>query len=377
MSVFARDGRPTFYFQARTRTGTWRQLSTGTSDKRLAREIDRMWELLAQQREWDLLAMVGDQQIAIGTLYDAWRDSHGDAVILRKRLNDIDIAAMVPEYLDRYAASGVSPDTVAHAATVLYRLFPKGTAVHASQVTSESLEHRLAQYPASASTRRKVHSLWSGFFDSKPVRAALGGNLMQEVDRPSQRKHPPMFYEWPYVEQIIQAQPTPERAAYFALLYGSGIEVSVALRIRRTDIIEKDRQVRAPGTKALTRDRVVRVDDRAWPAFWAVARNAIGMTHVFPIWNRHTVSDWHHETVLQLAFEVQYPLKNARHHWAATHLRAGWGIHAVQRQLGHSTPTLTLNTYGQFIPSGADIDGYARRFEEYENSRISAVAGAK
>ncbi len=376
MSILRRNARPTLYLQARTRTG-WKQLSTGTADKKLAKEIDRMWDILASGREWDLLSQVENHTLDIGALYDAWKEAKGNVSMARQKLNDADVAALVPGYLDYYAAKGVRPDTVAHATTVLRWLFPDGATVPASRLDAAWLAERLASYEASPATRRKVHSLWSGFFDYKPVRSALASNPMRDVDRPKQRKLPPRFYEWPYVEQIIRAQPTIERAGYFALLYGTGLDVSDALQIRRSDIDEKDRQIRAPGTKAHTRDRIVVVDDRGWDSFWAVARSAIGMAHVFPRWNRHTVSHWHSATVRALGFEVRYPPKNARHHWAATHLRAGVSIYVVQRQLGHSTPMLTLNTYGQFIPSAADLRANAKKFEDYEFGRLSANGGAR
>ncbi|MDA1081985.1 MAG: tyrosine-type recombinase/integrase [Gemmatimonadetes bacterium] len=376
MSVLKRKDRPSLYLQARTRTG-WKQISTGTKDRRLAKEIDRMWDILASGREWDLLEQVENHTLVIGKLFDAWRDARGNTATLRQKLNDADIAALLPEYLDCYAGSGVSPDTVAHARTALLWLFPEGVAIPASQLDAAWLSQRLTTYPASASTRRKIHSLWSGFFNYRPVRSVFLHDPMGEVERPKQRKLPPRFYDWPYVEQILRAQPTPERAGYFALLYGTGLDVSDGLQVRRSDIDERNRQIRAPGTKAHTRDRIVTVDDRVWDLFWAIARRAIGMAHVFPQWNRHTVSHWHGATVKALGFEVRYPLKNARHHWAATHLRAGVSIYVVQRQLGHSTPMLTLNTYGQFIPSAADLRADAKKFADYEFRRFSANGGAR
>ena len=177
--------------------------------------------------------------------------------------------------------------------------------------------------------------------------------------------------------RAIRAQPTRERMAYFALLYGTGIEVSVGLQVRRTDIIDKEREIRALGTKAATRDRVVTVDEWAWETIWAVARTAIGMAPIFPRWNRWTVSDWHRDTISSLGFAVQYPLMNARHHWGATHARSGTPIHIIQRQLGHSSPQLTLSTYGLFCPDGTDRARYSTQHEAYEQRRVSANGGAR
>jgi integrase len=65
------------------------------------------------------------------------------------------------------------------------------------------------------------------------------------------------------------------------------------------------------------------------------------------------MSRWHSETLEKLKL-AHLPLHNARHHWAVTYLRAGVPPELVRRQLGHSTPVLTLKTYGAFIPSGED-----------------------
>jgi integrase len=65
------------------------------------------------------------------------------------------------------------------------------------------------------------------------------------------------------------------------------------------------------------------------------------------------MSRWHSETLGQLKLP-HLALHNAHHHWAVTHHASGVPLELVRRQLGHSTPVLTLKTYGAFIPSGDD-----------------------
>jgi integrase len=62
-------------------------------------------------------------------------------------------------------------------------------------------------------------------------------------------------------------------------------------------------------------------------------------------------------------------LHQARHHYAVTHLRAGVPVAVVQAQLGHSTPMLTLSTYGAFIPTGADREKWEREVEADQKRR--------
>ena len=49
------------------------------------------------------------------------------------------------------------------------------------------------------------------------------------------------------------------------VLYGTGIEVSVALRLTRADVWDTSQEINAAGTKTHTRHRVASVADWAWP----------------------------------------------------------------------------------------------------------------
>jgi integrase len=95
---------------------------------------------------------------------------------------------------------------------------------------------------------------------------------MDAVERPGVERSPSRFYELDVVERIINYQPTAERRAIFALLYGTAVEVSTALDLRRGDVWEASTEVRAAGTKAHRRDRVCRVADWAWPILWQHVR---------------------------------------------------------------------------------------------------------
>ena len=59
----------------------------------------------------------------------------------------------------------------------------------------------------------------------------------------------------------------------------------------------------------------------------------------------------------------------ARHHWAVMRLRAGVPLEVVRRQLGHSTPMLTLQTYGAFVPRGVDRAHWEKQVTKAERRR--------
>src|SRR5436190_22100118 len=72
------------------------------------------------------------------------------------------------------------------------------------------------------------------------------------------------FLDEPDLIRLAKAHEEPFRTLS-ALLAGTGIEVSVALGLRRRDVDTLTREIRAAGTKTYSRDRVVRVADWAWP----------------------------------------------------------------------------------------------------------------
>jgi len=376
--IFKREGRPSWYFQAQLPRGTYRQLSTGTPNKALALKIARTWQTLARDdRAWDVLSHVLNGTRSIGEIFDAYQTARGEVREVRRQLNDACLSTLLNEYLTEYGQSGVRPDTVDHVTGALRWLIPEGAGLRVSDATPEWLSEKLRNYPASASTRRKIRSEWNGFFtwlrDTKNI---LDRNPMDRVKAPAQRRQPIEFYERDEVQRIIGDQPNEERRALFALLYGSGTEVGTALHLTRADVDPSRKEVRVRGTKAHSRDRVVRVDDWAWPTFWTFVQNRISGL-LFSITSRHTVSHWHLATVRALGMGRKYPIKNSRHHFAATHLRAGAPVHLVQHQLGHSTANLTLNTYGRYVPSQEDHERVQRQLEVVEQARLSAMGGAR
>lgn len=380
--VYKRTGRPTWSFQAQTETG-WKQLSTGTGARPLAQRVEAMWaSLAAEHRAWDVLGRVLAGALPVGRLYDLWTATRYDVAEIRRRLNDTDVEPLVAEWHGVHAGT-VKPDSAAHALRHVRWLLPEARAVLASSVTTLWLTQRLAAYPGKQNTRRKVHSSWSVFFQYlTDVRGLFAANPVAAVKRPKAEESPIRFYDLDTVERIVGWQPTPERRALFALLYGTGIEVSVALALTRADVWEATREIRAAGTKAHTRDRVARVAEWAWPAVWAHAAARTPTARLFPAWSRFTVSDWHRQAVGDgvkdthgrvaapgLALARRYPLHCARDHWAVRAARVGTPIAVIQHQLGHESPTLTLKKYGRFLPSAADRAKWEQAATEYDAAR--------
>lgn len=389
--VYQRKGRKSYEAKLLMRNGDYQQVALRTSSKLVAAQREAMWTELAREHQaWDLLERVLEKTLRLDRLHDLWKATHYNVHEVRRRLVDADVSGLVPEWHAIYVRSGVAADTAAHALAHVRALIPEGQRVLASSLTVERLTALLYGYRSpprskrareageagelpSPNTLRKVHANVSQFFDYLTrVKGLYPGNPMQAVEPPGLTKTPIRFHEASAVERIVGAQPDAMRRALMALAYGGAIEVSVTLRLTRADLWPATKECRSAGTKTHTRDRVSRIADWAWPIVWAYAKDFLPTARLFPAdLNRHTVSDWHRQTQVALGIPA-LPLHNARHHWAVRALRAGTPVQVVQLQLGHSSSTITLQTYGRFLPSAADRDHWERQASAHEARRREA-----
>jgi integrase len=373
--AYRRGRRKTWSFQARTARG-WKQLSSGVTDRVLANRMERMWERLAGEfRAWDLLDPVLEARQDIGALFDLWERTEHNPHEVRRLLEDCDVEPLVADWHAVYSRKHPDTESPAHALAHVRALLPAGQGRNVSTVTTAWLTERLYAYPGAPATLVKVHASWSVFFDHcTRVRGLFPVNPMAAVEKPDVRRGPIHFYELEAAKRIVEAQPDPARCALVALLYGTGTEVSVALRLTRADVDPVTKEIRASGTKTHTRDRMARVADWAWPIFWSYAKDHLPTARLWrATLTRFTVSDWHRATVKALELPA-YPLKNARHHWAVRMLRNGAPIHVVQGQLGHSSAKLTLDTYGVFVPRADDRARAEAQVTRAEAERAAALA---
>jgi integrase len=61
-----------------------------------------------------------------------------------------------------------------------------------------------------------------------------------------------------------------------------------------------------------------------------------------------------------------------RHTAASLLIREGASVKAVQKQLGHATASITLDTYGHLFPD--ELDGLAGRLEDLHDRALAARA---
>lgn len=382
--AYRRAPRPSFYFDGRTRTG-WKQLCAHTPAKRLASKIEQMWaELAERHRAWDLLEPVLTTPRTITALWDLWDETRHDIEEIRRRRNDVDVEPIVSEWYEIYSKQ-VEVDTANHALVHVRHFLPEGTPRLRSAITKDWLTTELAKYPGKRNTRRKVHSSMSVFLDYCVMTKGLFAlSPMLMVPRPKLERALPAFYDVATVRRIVDWQPTTTRQAFFALVYGTGADVSPALLVHRSDFDQKKKEVRIMGTKSAGRDRIVRIADSLWPIVWAHAKTVLS-GRVFPNeWSRWTVSDWHRQTVgegtkdthgnveqVGLRLPRQLPLRKARHHFATRLLQAGTPVRIVSEQLGSDERTV-LKHYGPWITSPDDRAKWETLASAQENGALPA-----
>jgi integrase len=355
MMVFRRRGLTTWTVSIPTPGGKVRK-STGTTDKATADAIESAVKYCIRKRETPLLNALLDNKITVGQLYDAYMAEKLPA--LRAQLDDVDLEPFVAEWKKRIAAD-VKPDTLEHYVFHVRSLLTEGKPFPRSRFTVDALDKWPSEYPATPSTRRKAHSAMSNFaqFLGKK-KHLLEHNPMRPVDAPAQGAPRERHIDVADMKRLANYQPEPF-CALSALLGGTGIEVTVALALKKRDVDVARREIRAAGTKTHSRDRIVRVADWAWEYVAELIADRRPNDRLFPGIDRWQAADAHNDAC-DLAEIEDYQLRDQRHSYAVRAERAGTPAELIARQLGHANAVRVLKVYGKFMPSQQDRDKWEK-----------------
>jgi len=272
-------------------------------------------------------------------------------------MQDVDIEPHVSAWL-KALESHTETDTRDHYKLYARSLIPEGKRFPRSALTHERLIQWLASRPVGRSTKRKYHAAMSGFCEYLRSIGILQRNPMRDVKAPSPAPARMSNLESADVLRLIEAQSAPYNVLS-ALMHGTGIEVSVALGLKRRDVDPLRREIRARGTKTRTRDRIAKVAEWAWPMIEKHISLLTPNAQLFPGINRWTASDKHREACVALEIE-DYQLKDSRHTYAVRAIRAGAAFEVVARQLGHVDTTMVVKVYGRFKPTEQEMTGWER-----------------
>ena len=212
--------------------------------------------------------------------------------------------------------------------------------------------------PVSGSTKRKYLAAVQSFAKYLVQVGVLSSNVARDVEAPKANR--PKAVEIPLadVRRIVEGAEGPYRGL-FALVYGAGIEISAALACVDSDVDVQRREVRARGTKAHTRDRVVRVAEWAWPHIEKHLDSLLPGERLFRGLDRKTAGDTHRARLVALGI-AHHRLHDSRHFYAIRAVRAGTPYELVARQLGHADVQMVATRYGRYAPRSDERDRWEK-----------------
>jgi integrase len=268
--------------------------------------------------------------------------------------------------------------------TQIRRLIPAGARFPVSRFTTPVIAGFLrtltnARYPngdvrASAQTRDRYRAALSHFAQRLVEEGHLTTNPVRDIAGAKKPLRRIRFLEPDQVRRLVDALPAPYRALE-ALLAGTGMEISAALRVRRRDVDPATRIVFAQGEKNEYRTRYVAVSE---PWAWAIveahmkalAPNALlfpGITATQALLAHRRASE-----AQQLP---RTTLHQHRHSFAVMHLQRGTDPQWIKNQLGHAPQsTLLYTTYGVFINAAKLTKAQAARLGQPDESAAPVTA---
>ncbi len=389
--------RKTWVVSVPTKVGSFVRRSTGTTHRATAVRIEHMLVDLGPRgrRMFDLVDAVLENQLTLGALLDAWDSNDLDG--LRNRLKDVNLEPYVNRFLEHHTHYVKSVSTIANYRHILRRMFPEGKPFGLSRFSVVELDRFISTYRkrgackrpkagvvaevASKPTRRKVHAALSQFAKYLIQQGVLTTSPLDSIKALPPGESRMKSLEVPQLLQLVESLPEPHRTLA-ALLAGTGIELSVALALRKSDVNIETRQIRARGTKNHNRNRVATATTWAWPFIAARLQGMSPNGLLFdgipgvgdnPKYARNAAYKVHVNACAKLGI-ADYTMHDHRHSYAVRALRAGTPAELVARQLGHANPAMVMKVYGRFVPNIQDV---ARWETAAAKQDLEAIAAAE
>jgi integrase len=306
-----------------------------------------------------------DRALTLPELYDHWKANALDA--LRAKLADVDLAPLIDQWEER-ARRTLKAETARKYVGQVAWLFPRDEhdvrkPVMRSTITSAWLSRKLAQVPASNTNGRRHGQAWIHLFKFLKERGVFERSPMLEVELPPSNKvNRERIDRFRDVLRYIDAMPDGLHRALAAVREGAGLEISAALAMRRSDVVdEENRIVWAHGDKNDYRDRQVIIERWAWKRFWSYVK--AGGFHpdalLFPVTDvQHR--EVHTEVCADLrarGFDIpkRYTPHCCRNTFAVRNIKRGVDLWVVSNNLGHADTTTVQKLYGKFRPKLTDL----------------------
>ena len=221
---------------------------------------------------------------------------------------------------------------------------------------------------------RKYHAAMSQFCQYLVRLEILKSNPMRNVSAPPPAKPRTQYLEHPDVIRLIEAQEEPYQSLS-AIIHGTGMEVSVAMGLRRRDLSKSESgtwMILARGKKTAARVRMAYLDPWAAPYLERLIAMLTPEAELFPGMNRHTPSK-KHRAACKLLGIAGYTLRDARHTWAVRAIRSGASLEVIRRQLGHVNTHMANLVYAPFQPERRGNDNVAQTARPNATARTGRI----
>jgi integrase len=328
----------------------WRRITTGTGDRRTAKQIGSMVSTLVARRDWTILDAVCSGALTLGKVWDAFR-LDAQLVAFRSALQDVDLEPLIPDWHDYLQARGIA--SASRYVRQVREFIPAGAPFPRSRFTRRTISEHLAARPVTGSTRNRERAALSVFARFLVEREILEHNPVRDVQSSKPNRPRMRYLDRVQAKALVAALPQPY-AALEALMASTGAEWQACIRLTRRDIDLQARTVHLHGGKNPWRDRMVRiVADWALPYITEHVRMLAPSAPVFTV-DQHAALDAHHAACKALQID-HCTLHDWRHTFAVQALRDGLSPTVVASQLGHANAYLTFTTYGRFVVTDTDF----------------------
>ncbi len=354
MSPFPRGPKGIQWIRIQLGPGV-RQISTGTTDAKLAGRIDRMCKELADRKQFDLLRGLVNvpRRLTIDQLWEAYQRNALDA--LRERLR----AARLADYRDGFVLDlqSTAPRTWQEAEKHIDWLLAR--AELSTDLTPGRIRDLLNQTTGGGGTKRHKLYTWSAFCRYLVAHGVLPANPCADRDlvpRPPKAKKRKIWHTADVDLDIINRMSDRKRiAAVLCSAAGADRSTTLVVRVKHVHLLpvgtEPDpskgleHRIDLLGTKADPRERMgVRLEPWAAPILreWMKGKTKETLL-VENIGPRMITVAWR-----KAADEAGYPnywLRDTRHSYGARAILAGYPLWLVSDWLGHSNEHTTADIY--------------------------------
>lgn len=379
--------------------GARRRITLETRDPHVAKQLQRMLDVLRDSHRWSILDAVFQDTLAIGEVYQAFSESR--LVELEQRLraapaDDRDLEPFVALWRDSMLKSRRPSAATAEVYVRQVRtLLPAGVPFARSALTvariaewrdSLSNPDKAARRRGAAQPNRFLAAL-SSFVGFLAERGIMTENPVSLVRRAREGDPRCTYLHREDAIALVDAMDDPWRALH-ALMAGSGMEISAALEVRHGDIDAGARTVRARGSKTASRDRTVKVtEDWAWDRVAAYVRahrglrDALLFAELFPVGSSRVQASDRSRRALLAACTARGVAGFRQHDWRHTYavqaVRDGMPLPLIAKQLGHQNTLMAQKVYGRFLPEASDYAAYAAKLASSVTPTVTPAASGE